>query len=54
MRGTTVMKLSRNHSWSFMFQDHDIIMRAAIVEGSRNLDHPGIFNVHFDVTYEAT
>lgn len=39
--------------WGLTSQNHHMIMRDAVVEGSGNFDHLGFFNVHPNLSTRA-
>lgn len=42
----THFETQRKYDWGFTSQNHDLIIRDAVVEGSGNFDHLDFFNVH--------
>uniref|UniRef100_A0A224YR07 Uncharacterized protein n=1 Tax=Rhipicephalus zambeziensis TaxID=60191 RepID=A0A224YR07_9ACAR len=45
---------NNNNIWGLTSQNHDMIMRDAVVEGSGNFDHLGFFNVHLNLSTRAS
>ena len=51
---TTVLMSPANYNnncWGLTFQNHGMITREAVVEGSGSLDHLGFFNAHLNLKY---